>query len=184
MMDTWILPVIGLALAFGGFALRLKSRGGKPLLALLALPLCVAAGILGAKMLYMLAMMTHYAWEELTALNPERMSVFGGAVGVCLGVALAAWWMRSKPLDALDAFAPCGALLLGFVRAAEYGMGYLGAGTYLEDGHLFARFPLGIQDEWGIVWFLSVCTLEALAALGVAVVFFLRNKPAFFRPPV
>lgn len=166
----------GLLLATLLFALRIKGsaarRAGQ---ALLTAALMVVLGFLCAKAVYTLALakvqFTRYGMGAFIHLNMEEFSVFGGALGVTLAAVLAAKAFRIKATDALNAFAPSGALLLLTVRASEYfisnrflGHGLIGMGADLMDNDPLCFFPFAIPDAWGI-WFYAVFMLETCVAL-------------------
>ena len=179
MMQTyWIFTAVGSLIAFAVFALRLKGRGLPPALAGLSLPLAALCGFVCAKAGFVLlkadAMLSAHGLAAFLRMRSDEFSFVLGAVGVCLGVALAAKMMRKPAARALDAFAPCGALLVAVWRWAEKWLGTLGAGDYVEDGTFFARLPFGIQNEYG-EWFPAIFLLEALLALLAAAVFFIRR---------
>lgn len=166
----------GLLLAAVLYALRIKGnaarRAGQTLL---TAALMVALGFLCAKAVYALALaktqFVRYGLGAFVHLNMEEFSVFGGALGVILAVALAAKIFRMKAGDALNAFAPSGALLMVTVRASEYlisnkflGHGLIGMGTDLMDNDPLCFFPFAIPDAWG-TWFYAIFMLETCVAL-------------------
>ena len=174
----WIL-ISGAVLAGGAYLFRMRAAGEKISLALLGIALAAVIGIDRAKAGYFLLMLDRDGPERAVALAYDKLSIVCGAAGALAGIALSALLVRPRrsPAKLMDLFAPCGALMLAFCRAAEYFCGtLLGAGkTYLEEGHFLARFPLGIQNQWGD-WFAAVCTLETALTLGVAAFFFLRKN--------
>ena len=174
-------PVLlfGILLTGGAYVFRMRSAGEKVSLALLGVALALVIGADRAKAGYFLLMLNREGPDRAITLAYDKMSVVFGAAGALGGIVLSALLVRPRrsPAVLLDLFAPCGVLMLAFCRAAEYFSGTLmGAGqAYLEEGHFLARFPLGIQNQWG-EWFVSICTLEAAVTLGVAVFFFLRKN--------
>ena len=164
-----------LILCFGLFylaELRKEARGGT--LAGLCLGLGTLGGILGAKAAYYLCQidfMIAEGWlESLLSLNPDGLSFFGGAAGVCGGVALAARIAGQKPVALLDRFAPYGLVLGALVRFGEYFLGMLGVGYYLENEAL-CFFPLAMGFSYGdsyTEWYLAVFVLEGISLLAVA----------------
>ena len=164
-------------LSLGLYALRLRRRSLPALLALWGLLLGAALGILAAKAGYAALMFGRRGWERVIGFSPDQLSVVCGALGVCGGVALSRRLTRARVSAGtlLDLFAPCGALLLCFLRAGEYFLGNLGAGAYLDDAHPLARVPFGIQNEWG-EWMAAVCTLEAACALIIALIFLFQRE--------
>ena len=131
------------------------NKGNKPALnraaALggLTLVLGIALGVLCAKALYFLFRITYLintgAGKFLLSLKPEELSFVGGAAGVCLAAALSARILKQKPAEALAAFAAPGALLAALFRFAEYWLGSLGTGDYLEEG---LPFPFAVSEVW------------------------------------
>ena len=172
----WIIGA-GALLSFGLYALRLRKRSLDPRLALWGLILGGALAVLGAKAGYLLLMLKQKGFEQAIGFSAGKLSVVCGAAALCAGIALTGRFVnpRAKGLDLLDAFAPCGALLLGFIRAGEYFLPGLGVGGDLEEGHFLARVPFGMQNEWG-EWSAAVCVLEAFVALAFALVILLGPK--------
>lgn len=173
----FVLIAAGPVLAAAAYGLRLRKAGEGLTLWLWGAALGAALGLLCAKGGYFLLMAGREGAERALAFRYDGFSVVCGGAGVLGGIALSARMARRSPGVALDAFAPCGALLLACCRAAElFTGGLLGAGkAYLDEGHLLARFPLGLQNQWGD-WFPAVCTLEAALALGAALFFFLKKN--------
>ena len=171
------------------YGLRVKNlRTG-----LLTLPLMLVLGAVMAKLLYVLPMLpqqwSRYGLGCLVHIDAEEFSLWGGVAGVCLAVALTAGTAKKNPGQALDAFAPCGALLLAIARGAEYFLGtvylhhgVIGLGNWIEDGSWNCFFPLAVQDEWGM-WYGAVFMLEAAIALAAALlsVTLFRRKQTFTR---
>ena len=179
MMQTyWIFTAAGSLIAFAVFALRLRGRELPPALAALSLLPAAACGFICAKAGYVLlkadAALSAYGIGAFLRMRSDEFSFVLGAAGVCLGIALAAKLMKKPAARALDAFAPCGAVLIAVWRWAEKWLGTLGAGEYVEEGSFFARVPFGIRNEWD-EWFPAIFLLEALLALLIAAVFFVRR---------
>lgn len=168
--------VCGLAVCFLLYALRVRTDKLSFRAFGLSLPLILVFCIIFSKLVYALCFLdfsyVDEYWFEITflGLSPSEFSVIGGAAGACLAVVLAAKAVHASPAPLLDAFAPCGAVFLAFVRFSEMYQGRLGAGPLLEGTSILSRFPLAIQNDYG-EWFLSVFLMEAAAALAVAVVF-------------
>ena len=179
----WLWMAGSALLAFGlfcGVGLRGERRQGK--LGGLSLLLGSAGGLLGAKVSYYLCQITFMiaaGWKEsLFCLHPEELSFFGGAAGVCLGVALAARLAGERPIRVLDLFAPWGLLLGALARFGENFLGQMGIGPYLENPSL-CFFPLAKGFSYGedwTEWYLAVFVLEGLAMLAVAAVSFFRFR--------
>ena len=139
---------------------------------------CLALGalgaLLGAKLVYyicQLDFMIAAGWREsLFRLDPEEMSFYGGAAGLCLGVALSA--RGREPVALLNRFAPWGLALGALVRFGEGFLGMLGVGPYLEEEAL-CFFPLAVGfsygDDW-TEWYLAVYVLEGISLLIVAAI--------------
>lgn len=168
---SWHSYTLGLAAALiiGAvlYAFRLRQRRLKPLAGLLALPL---SGMLCAG----------FAWGFFALMQPYarfsvyRFSFFGGAVGLLLGTALAARLLRQPLRQAMDAYAPAFALQLSMARGAEYFMGDVGLGHYTEVPWL-CHPPLAMVNEWN-EWYIAVFTIEALAALLIALLALCTEK--------
>ncbi len=176
MPALWIALGAGTLLALGLYAGRLKKCGVSPLLALWGFLLGGALALLGAKLGFVALMGSKYGLEDALRFSADRFSVVCGGVCLCMGVTLTGRLPRPKPagLTLLDAFAPCGALLLAFLRAWEYGQGLLGTGSSLKKGDFLAQVPFGILNN--NKWRIAVCTLEAALALVIAVIFLIARK--------
>lgn len=179
MTPYLITLLIGAVLSVLLYGIRVHQLKKKPALAAfgISVPLMVLFGLLCAKVVYALCFLdlsyVDEYWFEDTFLgtSANEFSVFGGAIGILLAIGLAARLTKTQALPLLDAFAPCGALFLVFVRMSEIHQGRLGAGALVSEASVLARFPLAIQNEYG-EWFVSIFLLEALVALIVALVFF------------
>lgn len=148
-----------------------------------ALLLAVPLGILGAKLLYFLFRFSYIlsqgAGKFFGSLKPEELSYYGGAAGVCLAVFLAARIFRYSPAAALNAFAAPGALMAGLARFAEYWLGYLGTGDYLEQA---LPFPFAVSEAWNPdfpEYYLAVFMLEGLLSVRIAFFAFGERKNRF-----
>ena len=176
--NYWLCVSIVALISCGWLAFRLRQRGMKPWSALIALPLSAVLGAILGKLFYV-GLLFQKVWprfgaDALWRMKAAEFSFFGGGLGVVLAMALTAKLTGRKAKPFLSAFAPCGALLAAGFRAAEYFQGMLGAGSYLEPS-AFTRFPFAVANQWG-EWHLAVFTLEALAALTVALCFALRKR--------
>jgi hypothetical protein len=159
---------------------QLKVPAGKAAaLGGLTLVLGAFLGLAGAKLLYFLFRFTYllktgfFAW--LFSLDQNELSYYGGAAGVCLGAALAARILKVKPGKALNVFAASGALLAALFRFAEYWLGALGTGDYLEMG---LPFPFAVSEVWNPdfpEYYLAVFMLEGIVYLRIAL-FAFRNR--------
>ena len=173
----WIWTAAGALISFGlWFALALKKEPRRAALGAWGLALGSAGALLGAKAFYYLCQidfMIARGWaESLLQLNPEQLSFFGGAAGLCLGAALAARICDKRPVEVLNGFAPFGLLLGAFVRFGEYFLGMLGIGPYIYLPEL-CFFPLARGFSYGpdyTEWYLAVFMLEGFTLLAVAAV--------------
>ncbi|MBR5110369.1 MAG: prolipoprotein diacylglyceryl transferase [Clostridia bacterium] len=170
--------LITLLLAAAWLAARAKKRGMKTAPVFTGVLFGAALACILAKLLYVLLLSSkvwpRYGWASLIRLDAAEFSVIGGALGMVLGMVLAAKVYHVQTARMLSLFAPAGALMLAGVRIAEFFLGMQGAGAYVEN-EAFARLPFAISNEWG-EWFWAIFLLEALAALAVAAVFALRKK--------
>lgn len=148
------------------FAALLGKRKESPLLALLALGLSAVLGTVFAKGGYFLMKIGEDS-ETLTKFGAKYWSFVSGCAGVVLAVMLTARILRRPLLPFLDAFAPCGALMVALARMAEgliHPMELKGLGAYVEnEAHCF--FPLAVENEMMVSWFYAVFVLEAACAL-------------------
>ena len=145
---------------------RAASLGGLTFL------LGVLLGGLCAKFLYFLFRITYLVNTGVGAyflsLKPEELSFVGGAAGVSLAVFLSARILGQKPTEALAAFAAPGALLAALFRFAEYFLGSLGTGDYLEEG---LPFPFAVSEVWNPdfpEYYLAIFMLTGVLYLRVA----------------
>lgn len=168
-----IFLVFVLLLSTAVYAARLRDARG----AFLALPAVVLFGIIGAKLFYVLPMITSVTRRYgvpgcFFSGNMEEFSVFGGACGAVLAIAVTARWTKeTDKRKALNAFAPAGAILLAGIRIGEYflnpvflGYGMIGLGDPLEGSEWYCFFPVAMADAWGMQWY-AVFSLEAFLAL-------------------
>ncbi len=177
IQETGYIPFLAacILLSFGLFGLAgLKGESKRWPLAGLSMLFGMLLGLVCAKVFYYLCQidfMIAMGWKDtLFRLDPEELSFFGGAAGVCFGVALSARCLGRSPLDILNRFAPWGLLLGALIRFGEFFLDRLGIGPYLMDESL-CFFPLGISfsygDDW-MEWYLAVFMLEGIALLAVA----------------
>ena len=145
----------------------------------LVLLLGTVLGLAGAKLLYFLFRFSYILktgfFTYLFSLNQNELSYYGGVAGVCLAAALAARIMKVKAGKALNAFAASGALLAALFRFAEYWLGALGTGDYLEQG---LPFPFAVSEVWNPdfpEYYLAVFMLEGMVYLRIAL-FAFRNR--------
>ncbi len=165
---------VSAAAGFGLFGLfGLKGERDRLPLTGLSFLLGTAGGVLGAKAFYYLCQldfMIAQGWlGSLLSLNPEELSFFGGAAGVCLGTALAARLRGRRPVEVLNLFAPFGLILGALARFGEYFLERVGIGLYLED-EAVCFFPLAVGFTYGdwTAWYLAVFVLEGITLLAAA----------------
>ena len=147
----WTALAAGALICFSLYALRLKGRGISPLPALWGLLLGGALAVVGAKAGYVLLKAWQRGFSPSLPFAFDKMSVVCGAAALCGGIVLTGRLARprQKALPLLDAFAPCGAVLLAFVRAGEYFLDTWGAGkTVLDDGEPWAVAPFFLRKEY------------------------------------
>ncbi len=137
------------------------------------LKLCICSLVLGAlggaifsKMVYYITqidyMLVAGLWESLLVWDdPSQFSYYGGVLGVCLGIVVAAKAAKLPVMSVLNRFAPCGALMAALARVGEVFLGMLGTGMYLENEALHF-FPLAVSNEWD-EWYLAVFMMGGLA---------------------
>ena len=117
----WIL-VSGALVTCGAYLLRMRAAGEKLSLALLGIALAAVIGMDRAKAGYFLLMLGRDGPDRAVSLAYDKLSIVCGAAGALAGIALSALLARPRrsPAKLMDLFAPCGALMLAFCRAAEY----------------------------------------------------------------
>ena len=159
---------------------QMKLSGGRAAaLGAVSLGLGVLLGLAGAKLLYFIFRVSYILKTDfggwLFSLKADELSYYGAAAGVCLAVFLAAKLLGEKPGKALNAFAASGALLAALARFAEYWLGSLGTGDYIEEA---LPFPFAVSEVWNPdfpEYYLAIFMLEGILSLRVAV-FALRNR--------
>lgn len=178
-MNSWMMAV-GVAALFALYGLRCtrvqKLRDRAWLTAGLSLILASVFALVLARVSYALLMLElDFEYDGLEALlqllelRIENVSFFGGAVGVCLGVALANRLLhKGSVLAGLDAFAPFGALLIALFRINESFYGSYGAGASVPEGSILRCFPFALWIEvdgnYGYyAW--AICLLSAALAI-------------------
>ena len=191
-MTEYLIWMGGSALAaaiwFGGASVRRWGKDKGIAAGGLSLLMWLVLGAVGAKLGYMLlrADLLSAEWIGRMVRNwdPDLLSYYGGAAGVCLGTALTAKLLKIPIRDAMNTFAPMGALLAGLARFGEGFLGMLGVGQYLEESF----FPIAVRFTWDGEWFeyyLAVFLFEGVASL-IACMFSIRHKeePDRFRRTV
>ncbi len=178
-IPAYLLFLAGSALlCFLLFALSAAKRmglgGGRgAALGAISLVLGVFLGLSGAKLLYFLFRFSYILktgfGSYLLSLKADELSYYGGAAGVCVAVFLAARISGEKPADALNAFAAPGALLAAMARFAEFWLGALGTGDYIEEA---LPFPFAVAEVWNPdfpEYYLAIFMLEGVLYLRIAV---------------
>lgn len=120
--------------------------------------------------------------EALFTDNMECASFFCGMAGVILGAVLAAKCTGNRPMRALDAYAPAGALMAALARFGEYFLGTLCVGRMIED-EAFQFFPLAFGVDYGYgytEWYLAVFMLCGIADMIVFLVSLTKFKDKRF----
>ena len=164
-MSTYLILVLcmvsaAFALFFVLSLIRSDRRGAAA--AAVSFPLCAALGFLFAKGSYVLLTQE---WNTLFSPEPSEFCFTGGAVGVWLGVILAARITGYRPAGSLsDRFTLPGALLIAGLRLAEAELGSLGTGRYIEDPAGSLSLILTVRNRYGEPH-LAVFALEAAAAV-------------------
>ena len=179
----WLLWIgISMLLACLWFAIAWKRRNKENntvLLSVLVLLLGTVCGALGAKLIFILFRINMFSFARLSewfTLHVENVTYYGGVIGVCFGVFLAAKIARQAPGKVLNAFAPMGAFLAAMARFAEAFLGYAGVGMYL-DGE--PPFPLAVRFTWDGEWFeyyLAVFIFEGIFSLVACVISLCHGK--------
>ncbi|MBR1586468.1 MAG: prolipoprotein diacylglyceryl transferase [Clostridia bacterium] len=171
-MDTvhsaYYFWMLGSALITAGvqflLAKGMKKRG---LLCGLTLVLGTVIGVICAR-LFSAAAQFEYTladgvMETLLSDDVGQLSYYGGLTGVCFGVAQAARLTGNRPMAALNAYAPAGALMAALARFGEVFLGMRCAGNLVMTEKL-CFFPVAIRNEWD-EWYVAVFMLAGLAYL-------------------
>ena len=171
-MSTYLILVFCMVpaafLLFAVLNIRCSDNRGVAAAAV-SFPLCTVLGFVFAKLFYVLLIETSYIvelgeWDALFSLRPTTFCFTGGAVGVWLGVLLAARLTGYKPVGTLlDRFALPGSLLIAGLRMAEIELGSLGTGRYIETPAESAYLILAVYNKYGEPH-VAVFVWEALAA--------------------
>ena len=171
-MSTYLILIIGIAAAaFLLFVVlnlrRSDSRGA--LAAAVSFPLCAVLGFVSAKLFYVIlseleVFLTwgEWEWDALFDLDPATFCFTGGAVGVWLGILLAARITGYKPAAVLtDRFVLPVILLLAGFRIAEFDLGTLGTGRFIENPSFIIPVVYNQYGEGHV----AVFVWEAVAAV-------------------
>ncbi len=151
------------------------NRGA--LTAAVSFPLCAALGFIFAKLFYVLlneleVIIEWGEWDALFSPEPSTFCFTGGAVGVWLGIILAARFTGYKPAAILlDRFALPGALLIAALRMAEIELGSLGTGRFIETPENAYFLILAVYNKYGEPH-VAVFVWEAIAAIIIALLSF------------
>lgn len=170
-MTNYYLWMLLSALVCTALYAFLARKLHKTALAPVTLVLGAVLGVAGAKLVYyvtQLDFMIANGWlQSLVNMDPAEWCFFGGAMGTVLGAYLAAKLVGVKPMEALNAFAPAGALMVALGRFSGYFLqdAMIGLGEYMENPAL-CFFPLTVVNEWE-EHYLAVFMLEGLCALVV-----------------
>lgn len=89
-----------------------------------------------------------YGWDAFFQLKAGSFCFVGGAAGAVLGIVLAAYLTHQKPLQALDAFAPAGAMMVAIARLGEKYLGEIGTANFEAPASL-SFMPFALTNEWG-----------------------------------
>lgn len=186
MSTAYLLLLLGsAALSTLLFALWLKKRQGNIFCALLSLPLGMLLGTVLSKVFYCLLLfnsqLKRYGLDALLRTKPAEFSFFGACVGVVLAVCLAAKCFKLPIAKTLDAFAPCGALMVAAARALEYHLGLVGLGAVVQSESL-QFFPVALWSDAAYGWFYAIFMLEAFFALLCSLISFLNSRKDAFAP--
>ena len=186
MNTSYLLGMACSALAAAGthflLAGQLKKRG---LLCLLTLVFGTALGIVCARLFYCLIEWEYVAaegfGETLFSDNMEWVSYYGGMAGVIFGAALAALCTGNKPMAALNAYAPAGALMAALARFCEYFLGTICTGKYIEQ-ETWQFFPVAISEDYygSKEWYLAVFVFAGVFYLAAFLLSLLKLREKRF----
>ena len=186
MNNSYLFWMAGSALITAGTHFLLsKGLRRRGLNAALTLLFGAVLGIACARLAYCLIEMSYVAAEGLKETlfsdNIEWMSFYGGMAGVILGAVLAALCTGNRPVAALNAYAPAGALMAALARFGEYFLGTMCTGRYV-DNPSWQFFPVAVSEEYygTYEWYLAVFMFAGIAYLAVAVVSFLKFREKRF----
>ncbi len=177
--SSYVYWMIGSALICSGVhfltANGMRKRG---ILAGLTLVFGFVFGAVFSRLLY-IVIQPDYALgngfiDTLVSEDMGQTSFLGGAMGVIFGAAIAGKCTGNKAIDALNAFAPAGALMAALARFGEHFLGTICAGNYVENEALHF-FPLSVSNEWD-EWYLAVYIISGIIYLGVFLVSLLKFK--------
>ena len=167
----------GAVLCTALYALYLKKYGKKTAIAWAALPMGAVLGVALSKLVYLImTQATYLSVHGFPVSSPAPWSVFGGLLGVYLGVWLAGRLLGEKGNMYLELFAPFGMLLIAVMRAAEFSLDQYGLGELVQNEAL-QFFPVCWSvSMWGrSVWYMAVFVWEAAWALLLFVLCLVRQ---------
>lgn len=173
MSAYYVWMLCGAGVCAGVFYLNARGLETRQRLCLLSLPLGIVLGALAAKLVYCFTQLSFVLADGwlFSLVNPEpaQWCFFGGGMGVCAGVCLAARRTHTPVMSALNAFAPAGALMAALARFGGWFLReeLIGVGECVYDPALFF-FPVTVVNEWG-EHYLAVFMLEGLCALITAI---------------
>lgn len=160
----------------------LKKRG---LLTALTLIFGILLGAAAARLCYCLIEFEYVqadGWGyTLLSDSMEYVSFYGGMAGVIFAAILAAYATGNKPMDALNAYAPAGALMACLARFGEYFLGRTCTGKQIEES-FWQFFPVAIGEEYygDVEWYLAVFMLAGLCYLAVFLLSLLKFRDRRF----
>lgn len=168
-MSTRYWLLVAFALLLSGLMLFLRERrsGLKWLPVLPVVVLAVVLSKVGYVVLQWHFAFPRYGWSAFWQTKPTSFCFVTGALGAVLGMVISAKLTHQGVWKALDAFAPCGALLVALLRLGEGDLGLLGTAGF-EMPPALAFFPFAITDEWGMSYpaiFMISCVLAVPVAL-------------------
>ena len=167
----------GAVLCTALYALYLKKYGKKTAIAWAALPMGAVLGVALSKLVYLImTQATYLSVHGFPVSSPAPWSVFGGLLGVYLGVWLAGRLLSEKGNMYLELFASFGMLLIAVMRAAEFSLDQYGLGELVQNEAL-QFFPVCWSvSMWGrSVWYMAVFVWEAAWALLLFVLCLVRQ---------
>ena len=177
------MPYVAFIGAFilSGLMFRFRLRGGRserPWLTAVFVQLCaLVIGVLMSKTVYVICQVFHFGFSPLFNPDINQFSFVGFAAGTLLGTRLFLNLVEhtshgSVPVTNL--YAPCWAMLLALVRAAEYFFakdGLTGIGEDVENkAHFFFPVSVSFPTSYGEVTVYAVFMLECFCALLVCAV--------------
>ncbi len=175
------------AFILSGLMFRFRLRGGRserPWLTAVFVQFCaLILGVLMSKAVYVLCQVYRFGLSPLFSLDINHFSFVGFAAGTLLGARLFLNMVEHTShgsVPTTNLYAPCWAMLLALVRAAEYFFakeGLTGIGEEVENtAHAFFPVSVSIMESYGEVTVYAVFMLECFCALLVCAVALLTQK--------